>query len=72
MDFYKRKVNTSDFQKVVNTGQNNFEFLLDEKISFQIMLTQNIEDIGFYESDKKIKNFHLDGFNVSEINIKGT
>ncbi len=66
MDFYKRKVNTSDFQKVVNTGQTNFEFLLDEKISFQIMLTQNIEDIGFYESDKK------NGFNVSEINIKGT
>ena len=30
------------------------------------MLTQNIEDIGFYESDKK------NGFNVSEINIKGT
>jgi hypothetical protein len=72
MDFYKRKVNITDFQKVTNTGQTNFEFLLDEKISFQIMITQNIEDIGFYESDEKIKSFHLDGFSVSEFNIKGT
>lgn len=56
MVFYRRKAKISDFQKVVDNGQPNLEFLLDEKISFQIFLTQNIEDIGFYESDEKKKN----------------
>jgi hypothetical protein len=64
MTFYKRKVKISDFQKVIDEGQPNLEFLLDEKISFQVFLTQNIEDIGFYESDEKKKN--IGDFNISD------
>lgn len=61
--FYKRQIKTSDFQKVTDNGQTNLEFLLDDKVSFQIFLTQNIEDIGFYESDEKKK-----GIGVIDIN----
>lgn len=63
--FYKRQVKVSDFQKVVDTGQINLEFLLDEKISFQILLTQNIEDIGFYESETNNKRLISGNFNIN-------
>jgi len=69
MVFYKRKAKISDFQKVVDTGQPNLEFLLDDKISFQIFLTQDIEDIGFYESDKKAKGIGLGDINISDFTI---
>lgn len=68
MEFYKRQIKTSDFQKVVNSGQTNLEFLLDDKISFQIFLTQNIEDIGFYDSDLSGKNFIVGNMDNVDIN----
>jgi hypothetical protein len=64
MNFYKRQIKISDFQKVEDNGQPNIEFLLDEKISFTIFLTQNIEDIGFYESDEQKKGFITNDLNI--------
>ena len=64
MNFYKRQIKISDFQKVEDNGQPNIEFLLDEKIYFTIFLTQNIEDIGFYESDEQKKGFITNDLNI--------
>jgi hypothetical protein len=69
MEFYKRELNPKDFQTPINTGQTEFPYLLDQKLSIRILLTQNIEDIGFYETYKKTKGPFdlLDSINMSEI-----
>ena len=69
MEFYKRTIKTSDFKKVVDTGQPELPYLLDEKVSLRIFLTQNIEDIGFYE-DYKTENRNINfngGLNFTTI-----
>lgn len=67
MEFYKRRLNPKDFQQVFDTGQPEFPYLLDQKQSVRIFLTQTIEDIGYYESYKK-RNLE-DLLDLSDLNI---
>lgn len=69
MEFYKRTIKISDFKDVVDLGQPELPYLLNQQVSLRIFLTQNIEDIGFYE-DYKTENRNINfngGLNFTTI-----